>query len=88
VKRGKNTCLSLHEHKDRGEEIAAIPKEERPRERLCARGAEQLSDQELLAVMIGSGVRGSRVQSISVELLRLLDGRAEAGFGNSPRSGA
>lgn len=61
-------------------EIAAIPKEERPRERLCARGAEQLSDQELLAVMIGSGVRGSRVQSISVELLKLLDGRAEAGF--------
>lgn len=59
-------------------EIAHIPKEERPRERLCLRGPEYLSDQELLSVMIGSGIKGNTVQAISVELLKILDTNAEA----------
>src|SRR5579884_890209 len=47
------------------------PKSERPRERLIAHGAEALSDAELLAVIIGSGVRGSS----AVDVARRLIGR-------------
>lgn len=34
------------------------PKNERPREKLIERGAQGLSEAELLAVLLGSGVRG------------------------------
>lgn len=51
--------------------IREWPKSERPRERLIARGAEALSDSELLAVILGSGVRGSS----AVDVARRLIGR-------------
>jgi DNA repair protein RadC len=44
------------------------PNGERPRERLLERGAHALSDAELLAVLLGSGVRGQS----AVELARSL----------------
>ncbi|WP_425534904.1 UPF0758 domain-containing protein, partial [Xanthomonas oryzae] len=34
------------------------PTNERPREKLLARGATALSDAELLAIFVGSGLRG------------------------------
>ena len=34
------------------------PADERPREKLLARGAGALSDAELLAIFLGSGLRG------------------------------
>lgn len=34
------------------------PAQERPREKLLARGAGSLSDAELLAIFLGSGLRG------------------------------
>jgi DNA repair protein RadC len=43
---------------------------ERPREKLLARGAPALSDAELLAVLLGSGIRGSS----AVEMARTLIG--------------
>ena len=46
------------------------PDGERPRERLLERGAHALSDAELLAVLLGSGVRGQS----AVELARTLIG--------------
>ena len=46
------------------------PDSERPRERLLERGAHALSDAELLAVLLGSGVRGQS----AVELARTLIG--------------
>jgi DNA repair protein RadC len=52
--------------------------EERPRERLGQHGAAALSDVELLSLLIGSGVRGNRVEQIAAELLRLLDTRGTA----------
>ena len=45
------------------------PLAERPRERLFARGAAALSDAELLAVLIGSGVRGKSAVDLSRELI-------------------
>lgn len=53
--------------------IKDIAKEDRPREKLLARGVSILSSEELLQVIVGSGVKGSDVVKISKELLRLLE---------------
>jgi DNA repair protein RadC len=45
------------------------PPGERPREKLLARGAQVLSDAELLAVLFGSGVRGSSAVDLARSLL-------------------
>ena len=45
------------------------PVEERPREKLLARGAGALSDAELLAIFLGSGLRGRDAVQTSRELL-------------------
>lgn len=45
------------------------PEGERPREKLLAKGAEALSDAELLAVLFGHGIRGQDVVSFSRGLL-------------------
>ncbi|MCX5808405.1 MAG: DNA repair protein RadC [Proteobacteria bacterium] len=52
-----------------------MPKAERPRERLQKFGAEALSVQELLALIIGRGVAGRSVMTIAQELM--------ARFGNA-----
>lgn len=49
--------------------IKTWPKAERPRERLIARGAQALSDAELLAVLFGSGTRGESAVDIARDLL-------------------
>jgi DNA repair protein RadC len=53
--------------------IKDIAKEDRPREKLLARGVSVLSSEELLQVIIGSGVKGFDVVKISKELLKLLE---------------
>jgi DNA repair protein RadC len=45
------------------------PAEERPREKLLARGAAALSDAELLAIFLGSGRRGKTAVDLGRELL-------------------
>ncbi|WP_304224675.1 DNA repair protein RadC [Gracilinema caldarium] len=50
-----------------------LPKEQRPRERLSALGASALSDRELLAIVLGSGVRGKNVYQVADNLLDLLN---------------
>ena len=50
------------------------PRDEHPREKLIARGAAALSDAELLAVFIGSGVRGQNAVSLGRDLLRRYGG--------------
>lgn len=49
--------------------IREWPTEERPREKLLLRGASSLSDAELLAVFLGSGVRGRNVVELARGLL-------------------
>lgn len=45
------------------------PAAERPREKLLAHGAERLSDAELLAIFIGSGLRGQDAVATARDLL-------------------
>jgi DNA repair protein RadC len=49
--------------------IRSLPVNERPRERLCRLGAEALSEQELLACLLGRGIAG---ESVLVSAQRLL----------------
>jgi DNA repair protein RadC len=52
---------------------AKLPAEERPRERMVKHGPEALSDQELLAILLNTGVRGKNVAVLSGELLDRLE---------------
>lgn len=49
--------------------IRDLPEDERPRERLLMHGPETLSDAELLAILLGSGVRGKNAIQLARELL-------------------
>lgn len=49
--------------------MKSIPKEERPYEKCIARGAEQLSDAELLAVILRTGSRGESALELSRKVL-------------------
>lgn len=49
--------------------IADWPAEERPRERLYAKGAEALADAELLALQLGTGTRGQTAVDLARALL-------------------
>ena len=52
-----------------GMSIRHWPEGERPREKLLSRGSAALSDAELLAVLLGSGVRGKDAIALGRELL-------------------
>ncbi|HXL76858.1 MAG TPA: DNA repair protein RadC [Burkholderiales bacterium] len=54
--------------------ISDWPIAERPRERLLAKGAAILSDAELLAVLLRTGLRGKSAVELARELLRQFDG--------------
>jgi len=49
--------------------IKSLPDHDRPRERLKQLGADALSSSELLAIILGSGIRGCSVLDLSNELL-------------------
>ncbi|MGA7615015.1 MAG: DNA repair protein RadC [Thermoanaerobaculia bacterium] len=48
--------------------IADLPLEERPRERLLRHGPATLSDSELVAILLGSGVRGRSAVHVAREI--------------------
>jgi DNA repair protein RadC len=50
--------------------IKDLPEYERPRERLLKFGAEKLSDVELLAILLRTGVKGKSVLEIAKEILK------------------
>ena len=51
--------------------INSLPKSERPRELLFEHGPEYLSDQQLIAILLGSGTRGNDVMKLSQQVLDL-----------------
>ena len=53
--------------------IDQIPPHDRPREKLLARGAQALSDQELLAVLLGSGNVSIDVMTLAEKLAAVVD---------------
>jgi len=57
--------------------IKNIPDFEKPREKLASRGPEALSDTELLAVLIGRGIKGRNVFQVAQAILRMLDKHKE-----------
>jgi DNA repair protein RadC len=50
--------------------VSDLPRVDRPREKLALKGSSALSDAELLAVIIGRGIRGSGVLAVADEILR------------------
>ncbi|MDR2742800.1 MAG: DNA repair protein RadC [Treponema sp.] len=54
-------------------ELHSLPLFLRPRERLIRDGPEALADQELLAIVLNSGVKGKNVSVLASELLDLLE---------------
>jgi DNA repair protein RadC len=55
-------------------DISTWPPGERPRERLLERGAQALSDAELLAVLLGTGCGGANALEVARALLAHFDG--------------
>lgn len=58
--------------------MSDIPKQDRPREKLLSKGAASLSDQELLAVLLGKGTPVMDVMTLAGKLARVID---EKGLG-------
>src|SRR5690625_2000996 len=54
--------------------IKDVPKEDRPRERLLNFGSNHLSNQELLAIILGSGTKEESVMDLSNRLLMHFEG--------------
>ncbi len=50
--------------------ISDLPTDDRPRERLITHGPETLSDAELIAILLGSGVPGKNAIQLARELLQ------------------
>jgi DNA repair protein RadC len=50
-----------------------IPRAERPREKLLSRGARALTDQELLAILLGKGTLGMDVMTLAARLAKVVD---------------
>ena len=59
--------------------LKGMPVSKRPRERLVKYGPERLSDQELLAIIIGSGSTGESALGLAERLLRMGDGNFVVG---------
>src|SRR5713226_1739138 len=55
------------------ERITDMPEQDRPREKLLRKGAASLSDQELLAVLLGKGTPRMDVMTLAGKLARLID---------------
>lgn len=54
--------------------IKDVPSEDRPRERLMQYGASHLSNQELLAILLGSGTREESVMTLANKVLIHFEG--------------
>jgi DNA repair protein RadC len=53
--------------------IKELPPDQRPREQLLAHGAQHLSDQDLLAVLVGQGTTKNDVRAIARKLVKIVD---------------
>ncbi len=54
--------------------ISDLPEELRPRELLVNRGAEYLTDIQLIQILLGSGTKGKGVHLLAEEVLKVIDG--------------
>lgn len=54
--------------------IRDVPKSERPRERLVREGPQALSNQELIALLLGSGTKSESVLQLAARVIQHFDG--------------
>ena len=64
--------MGMNKHNEK-RTFAGVPLEERPREKLKIRGPASLSDRELLAILLNTGIKGKNVSALAGDLLDLLD---------------
>jgi DNA repair protein RadC len=57
--------------------IQDLPENDRPREKLKKKGAQALSDIELMAILVGSGTQSMDVMTLASKLLKLIDGAGQ-----------
>ena len=50
--------------------IKDLPRGERPREKLITKGSQNLKDEELLAILLGTGIKGKNVIEVSRQILK------------------
>jgi len=50
-----------------------LHKHDKPREKLVAKGVESLKNEELLAILLGSGIQGKDVRKLAKEIVAMLD---------------
>jgi len=50
-----------------------LHKDDKPREKLVAKGVEALKNEELLAILLGSGIQGKDVRKLSKEIVAMMD---------------
>jgi len=53
--------------------IKELYKDDKPREKLVKKGVEALKNDELLSVLIGSGIKGKDVRKLSREIVAMMD---------------
>jgi len=53
--------------------IKELEKFDKPREKLLAKGAKSLKDYELVAILLGSGIKGKDVIKLSKEIVKLFE---------------
>ena len=53
--------------------IKQLHKDDKPREKLLKKGVESLKNDELLAILLGSGVQGKDVRKLAKEIVSLMD---------------
>ena len=53
--------------------IKEIPKEERPRERLKEVGVENITNVELLSIILKTGTKNKNVKELSIDILNMYD---------------
>lgn len=61
-----------------GRSLAQTPEADRPREKLVARGPAVLSDEELLAILLGKGTQGADVLALARQVRKVVDERGLA----------
>lgn len=49
--------------------LTRLPRSDRPRERLIEKGVDALADRELIAILLGSGIRGKSSLALAEEIL-------------------
>ena len=47
-----------------------LPRDSRPREKFLEKGPDALSKSELLAIILGSGIKGKNVQELAKQIIQ------------------